>query len=457
MKENDSFQNILLASQILRLVKAEFLLALNQTESDVFIPTPRSIKKAKGNIMSATRQARVDKIEIQSEILRRRNKFRELGHLSDLQATDLASRSLLIESQLSSNGVLYGDKTYNFCLEPLKLSPKQLSDLESAALDGYLIATRLNSVLPSQNKIETYLNSLDLSPNGARIDIILTQNGPKIIEVNFQWVDGIQSLEGLRQTYRGQTGPNPVELLAKIYRDRRKLAIILINPATGSRKGGEYSSLQIMAKSLTQRNLFAEVEIINPLVTRTSYLSNFNSFYIDGDPKMLSGDDVPDWLAMIYERIKLKSAIIFPQWNPRLDKKQVLIQAALLQPNIFAPTSDFSLTLPLTDSNSPKWILKGEGFSSHQVAITGTELFASVYQDAIMFPTEYVVQPQLQSLSIGPMWVFDTSAGKPVYLAEPNCKFNVWIIDGRVAGTSASLSANEIISDKDFNTVPVLT
>lgn len=450
-------EQYIFACQAQNLLKNKFDQAMEKSKPNEFIDRPKTLSKAtkmKFNLLPSIKE--VSK-EVNIEIERRKKLFQNIDEkMCDLDSYEYAISSMMTENKLIKLGAIYGNKAYNFCLSSLKIPSQDLKNINNVALQGFTNARKCKPDIFPRNSVEKYLNEKDLSMNGARVDIIQTNNGPKIIEINYQWVDGIQALEALRTVAFGVNKLNVTDQLAQVYKDKSNLGIIFLNPATGSRENGEFRSLEIMAKKFVSKNIFSNVEIINPEIYRPEYIKKFSSLYIDGDPKMIYGSEIPDWLVTIYDKAKLQNITIFPTWNPQFDKKSILIEASRRWPELFANTYKFSdQQIPNIDINTPNWVLKGDGFSSRQVAISQTELFNNIYEDALLFPNEYVYQPKLQSVPIKPMWGFDTSSDEPVYLKNPNCKYNVWIIDGKIAGTMASISNKDIISDKDFNTIPI--
>lgn len=449
------FESFILASQAQKLLQKEFLEALNGCGPEEKVNKPKTLSKAEKLKRRSLPEVRATSLSVQKELCTRSEAFISQG-LDRLTSVEFAVKSLLTQNALEKSGAIFGDKSYNFCVDSLRLSNEEQEAIEKVALEGYMKLLQCRPFSYSSNRTEEFLNSMKLIPNGARVDLILTREGPKVIEANFQWVDGIQALEALKYTFRGGSRLSPTELFTGLFPNRERLGIVFLNPASGSSTSGETRSLEIMARNLKAKNSFSEIEILDPAKIRPEYLASFRSLYIDGDPRMVSGSEVPDWLKIIYSQVKSGSITIFPTWNPGFDKKPILIEASDRWPNLFAPTFAFAennMLMVLEDTQ--EWVIKGDGFSGNTVAISQTQLFASIWQDALMFPQEYVLQPKLTSMPIPPIWVFETSSNRPFLLKNPKCKFNVWIIGGKIAGTTASLSQEDIISDKDFNTVPI--
>lgn len=376
-----------------------------------------------------------------------------------LQGVDLAVQSMLIERQLSERGAVFGDKPYNFCL-PSEWDKRLIEKIEDTALAGFNTLTQnMVKVDLEENATdaERAFENLKLTPNCARVDIIYKNGGPKIIEINTQWVDAIQALEAFQIAYLGQPRrPSPTDLMAECFPKGAKVGIINLTSASGSRSSGCEEELRVLVDSLRRKNRFSEVEVVDPRKVRPSYLAEFNALYLNGEPSMIKGE-IPDWLQVLLDNYTKGRVTLFPLWRPSLDKKRALIEASV-------NNSDFAITLPWSRENVEMLrkefgsvVIKGDGYSSRAVALDGTPLFDGLCQDAEIFPDEYVVQPNLKledNERPAQIPAYDTSARKPVVLEAPAKKINVWIINGKISGILVSYSRNDIISDKDFNMVP---
>jgi len=150
------------------------------------------------------------------------------------------------------------------------------------------------------------------------------------------------------------------------------------------------------------------------------------------NPEYLSG--FPEWLKIVQN-----SRRVFPAWNPAYDAKKVLIEAYQRRPELFAKTEAYR--------DQKNGFVKGRGYSSNAV----------VYEGVPVGPiTDLVWQEDQTSVPMPSNIGFDTSANKPVLIEKPKSKFNVWVIGNMVVGIMASMSDSKIISDKDFNCVPII-
>lgn len=397
-----------------------------------FVKKPSELEKSQRGLTRSTSLVREIRSDTKSEFQRRSQAFKELG-ATTIEAANLAAKSLRMQLQLEQTGGTYGEKAVNFVLDPLKLRLEQLKQIERTALDGF-------EVLKSIPTLETQ------KPNGARVDIVIGRNGPKIIEINTQWVDAFGILDSLNTINGGAC--KPLEALAKFFNTGTysKLGVIFINSARGSRETGEKTSLEFMTKNLVQRKLFNYVELLDPLKYRPDYIKAFPLLYVDGDPRMIN-PGMTDLITLLRQR---SPGTVFPLWCPKYEEKSLLVFAYAQRPDLFATTYPFTGSTPLQN-----FLLKGDSFSSKKVALTDSVDYGPLFTDATQFPNEYVFQEKIESISLPPTWVFDTSSNKPRLIKAPNCKFNVWIVGGKIAGIMTSLSEEIIISDKDYNCVPI--
>ncbi|MBL7036313.1 hypothetical protein ISR94_00495 [Candidatus Microgenomates bacterium] len=442
------FNKFITASQAELLIKSEFSAAMENS----YVKTPKFLRRARKQKITIARSLKSEAASSRTELSSRARLFEELGSIK-LEALDYSAKSVIMQGKLEDEGAIFGNSAINFCVTPFKLPKKTLKNIETVAREGLICLKECTPPTQDMTATEKYLSDISRKPNAARVDIVLTDEGPKIIEINTQWVDGIQILEGLKKVVLGNIDTSPTKLLSDQYRSRQKLGIIYINTASGSRSTGETKSLERMAERMKASDLFSYVEILDPEKYRSEYIKTFPSIYFDGDPSMIRGSEVPDWVKSVFNNTQIT---VFPSLNPRFDKKPVLTEAYLKRPDLFCPSYNFPEYDSLgIDLNTPSWVLKGDGFSSRQVAISNTEMFSNLWEDALMFPNEYILQPALTSSEVQPMFVFDTSSNKPALIKKPNSKFNVWIINNRVAGTMVSVSEEKIISDGDFNTIPI--
>lgn len=439
-----------------KALKGEFDRALKENEGlgwKIQRPSHLSkVRKERGILINSIKTATNNTLQ---EIKNRSGVYQP----GTLRGVDLAVQSIQIQRQLTELGAVFGDKPYNFCL-PLEWDKKLIEKIEDTALTGFntLVQNTTDvNLSESATASECAFEDLKLIPNCARVDIVLKKEGPKIIEINSQWVDAIQALEAFQVTYLGQVRrPSPTDLMADCFPKGARVAIINLTSASGSRSSGCEQELQVLVGSLKRKNKFSGVEVVDPKKARLNYLGEFNAFYLNGEPSMMNGE-ISDWSQVILDKYIKGKATLFPLWRPSLDKKRALIETS-------ANNLDFAKTLPWSRENaeslrktSGSVVIKGDGYSSRAIALDGTPLYDGLSQDAEMFPDEYVVQPNLkQDVNERPAQIlaYDTSAGKPVILETPASKINVWIINGKVAGLLVSYSKNDIISDKDFNMVP---
>ncbi len=403
-----------------------------------FVPRPKALTLAYAERQRQEQVAQETEARLGLEVARRSAGFQALNpQLSELEVTDLTFQSLSIQSRLEKEGAVYGQSSFNFPLSPIRLARGVMQTITKVALEGLDVIRRSSPVAGSDlNPSEIFLLNNQTKPNGARVDIILTDQGPKIIEANTQWVDGILALQAMQKVFMGQIPkPGPVEILAKLLKSKLPIRLGLINLARGknSRKEGSAKELDLMAEKLTESGYFSEVETLDPRKIKADYFKNFQAFYINGDPGMISGD-TPLWLNIVQNTNK-----VFPTWNPGYDSKRILIEASQRRPDIFARTEPVDQQVG--------GFTKGRGFSSSAVALN-TEPGKEAYQDSVW-------QEEQVSIPVPGTFAYDSSSNRPVWLERPYVKFNVWIIGNQAVGIMASLSESKIISDKDFNCVPV--
>jgi hypothetical protein len=297
---------------------------------------------------------------------------------------------------------------------------------------------------------ERFENNL-LSPNAARIDFILTENGPKIIEINSQWVDAINALSGFASVMGGdvKTARLVINRFAQSFPKNSSLALININQTSGSRELGATKELEFLAKNLMQTDLLRRCEVIDPNKVRLSYLNEFNSFYVNCDPRAL-GYSEPDWMDLILKRVSENPKAMFPSWRPLLDKKAALT----LIPN----TESFIVpTIPVSnykDSNCPV-VIKGDGYSLNSVVTSFDSNFQEFLESARNEPSIYMVQPFLECKRFS-AWVCDSSSKKIKYIKDGYTKLNVWWLNGQVVGMLMTISDSPLISDKGYNVYPLV-
>lgn len=364
------------------------------------------------------------------------------GTIDALESQDLAIRSLLLQSTLREYGALYGDKEFNFCMSDVYVPKGTTKNVEDRALEAFMVLKQLPNA-SFLNEVEQYIERFGFAPNGARVDVILTGEGPRVIEINTQWIDAIQALEAFQWAYNGQPRNNaPVKTLGGLYKGKR-LGILELAQGSGGRSLGARLELDKLSQSLKGKNMVSEAEVINPAIIRPEYLRTFDGFYVNGEPKMFR-ECIPDWLPIV-----LSKEQVFPRWRPSSDKKTNLVQASK-QSSLFAPTSMLSAESMRQDNNE-RLVVKGDGYSSNNVYVDPSP---EDIDYLLGLPTDYIVQPYLTSLPIEPVFVFDTSGNRVRFMQSPRSKWNVWIVNNQVVGSMLSISDNEVISDKDFNVIP---
>lgn len=452
--ENIELKNTILNIEVASQLRREFQSALSECADGDFVPRPAMLSKFDKQRRASIQSLQDIRRTQESELNRRARTINELlPNQTTLQSLDLAARSLWIQQQLRLNGAVFGESEFNFAINDLTLPKDVLKSVEDVALGAFSTIQECEPALGQGPKIDMCLNNQMLKPNGARVDIVLTKDGPKVIEVNMQWVDGIQALEAFQITYLGKT-QKAVELLAQTFKGCKRLAILDITKGSGSRSSGSQYELNALNTNLERRFNFSEIENMDPRKIVPDYLRRFDALYINGEPRMIAEPllQVYDWLDIIIDRSK--RGYVFPIWRPDLDKKKILIEASR-RSSVFAPTLPYSEeNLLKAKQNLGFVVIKGDGYSSKSVGVEGTSEFNGISTDAKLFPDEFIIQPRLEPIKLDPMWCFDTSYNLPVYLSQPRSKFNVWIINGKVAGTLASISDRLVISDKDFNVVP---
>lgn len=435
------------------ILSREFKRALENAEPTTYIERPKSLEKLTKRRRLAVTGLKTARKESETEIMERANKISKVWpEIPQVTALDYAVKSIFLETDLARRGAVYGDKPWNFCLTPIRVARSDLELIKQIAVLGL---DTIISCLPNSkgqfSLTEQYLNSLNLKPNCARVDILLTNNGPKIIEVNANWVDAIQALSTFEFLTGGKLKNIPVRTLYESLAPNYGLAIVNIAAGKGSRAAGPQNEMEALANNIKSLFDFLNVEVIDPNKIRAEYLKNFDGFYLNGDPRMIGSRDIPDWVQVIFDRVKNKSARVLPNWSPQYDRKQLMIEASIR-------SNDFMPTLPFNKANlfgQSTYILKGESFSSQKVAFSNSENFDQLKTDASMFPNDYTVQEAAVIKPLPEVLAFDTSACEPVFIPNPNYKFNVWVIGGACVGIMVSISPDKTISDKDYNAIPI--
>ncbi len=454
-------KSLLLPIQMSAFIQAAFWRARSDSPPDEYIPKPKTLDKTKHLKKEAISLFRKENGQIKQELSRRAEQFKNIDNMTNLQAADNATRSLFLEFQLREMGATYGDKSYNFCVSPVPVEKRAVQTIIEIAKKGYSIFENL-SIQETQpdSYIEQYIKEQTrfLKPNGARVDVVLTPTGPKIIEVNVLWVDGFAATQALQTTYTGNvSSPSPSESLARVFtKEARKRALIInMVPGSGSRLTGPQGELEKLAELLTQNSLPAEVveaDKINP-----DYLDQFEAFIVNGKPNMIKTSAVPEWLKRVYSRAR--SATIFPIWKPYLDRKITLVEAAATAPDLFAPTVPLDQkSLESTRKKYSNIVAKGDGDSSASVFFSSQPGFDQAVQFLMQdYPNRGVIQPFLDPTPLPKTLVWNTSKNLPMVIKKPYCKFTVFITGGRTAGYFATLSPGPNINDRNYNFIPLLT
>ena len=439
-------------------IQAAFWRARSDSPPDEYIPKPRTLDKTKRLKKEAIDLFRKENVQIKQELNRRVEQFKNIDDITNLQAAENATRSLLLEYQLREMGAIYGDKSYNFCVSPVPVEKRTVQAIVETAEKGYTIFKSLpTQETQPDSPVEQYIEEQTrlLKPNGARIDVILTPTGPKIIEVNVLWVDGFAAIQALQTVYAGNvSSPSPSESLARVFtkKDKRRALIINMVPCLGSRFTGPSGELEKLAELLTQNSFPTEVveaDKINP-----DYLDQFEAFIVNGKPNMIKTSTVPEWLKRVYGRAR--PATIFPVWKPYMDRKITLVGAAVTAPDLFAPTVPLDQkNLGLARKRYGNLVAKSDGNSSASVFFSNQPGFDQAVQFLMQdYPGRGVIQPFLDLTPLPKTLVWDTSENSPVVIKNPYCKFTVFITEGRTAGYFATLSPGPNINDRNYNFIP---
>ncbi|MDP3994673.1 MAG: hypothetical protein Q8P91_02495 [bacterium] len=437
-------------------IKKEFNKAMANANGGEFVERPKTLSilsKRKREFVQNTRLQNKTSIE---QLNKESDELCDTYPISPSKAKDLILFSWITEERLSNEGSVFNNKPFNFALERYEISQKDKNLIESSSLaviEELRNIGRENlkdklSFLPL-NPVEEMFENLNLSPNAARLDYILTKKGPKLIEINSQWVDAISALSGFQKVF-GQTSEyKPIDVFSEII-NRKRVAIIDINQSTAiSKSTGAIEELNSLArKLLNTRKPPVVCEVIDPEKTSLRYLNKFDYYYLNCDPRYFRFE-IPDWLTYITDKAKRGSATIFPNWRPLLDKKYIL---SMMSNECIAPTTPLTKEAYL-DCDSPL-VLKGDGYSLNSVVTSFDSNFKEMLGYAMEEPNAYVVQPYIESVIIN-SWVFDTDKRKVKFLKDAFTKLNVWVLGNRVVGMLLTLSDSPLISDKGYNCVPI--
>ncbi|MEK7497306.1 MAG: hypothetical protein AAB656_00100 [Patescibacteria group bacterium] len=485
-------------------IDKEFRSALSQAAEDEYVQKPKALATLSKRRRQFIEMSKANNQIARENLARDSRKLVDQYGISMLSAKDLILRAWDTESRLAEEGVIFGDTPFNFSLDRPTLTSdeaKQVAQISQTTMEAmaFLAQRNLDSDLGDSlplNPVEQAFENLRLAPNAARLDFILTDNGPKLIEANLQWVDAIAAIEGFQKVY-GKNKPSPTEELAKTFPPGTRLAIINVNQnLDGSRSKGPAAELEMLATKLAMYENIKVCEVIDPDKTRIEYLEEFNRFYINCDPRTFKYV-FPDWIETVVKRVKQNGEAMFPAWRPRLDKKMFLatlcspalglrtdmessgVDLNTLRNGICATRSlagyvqdpemqkikkrleeftEQSLStlgaLQMISKDSP-FIIKGDGYSLNSVALSNSPNFKDFRPAPNTTAYSYVIQPVLDGKRMD-AWVFETSRKRVKFLKNAYTKLNVWYINGKVVGMLSTLSDSPLISDKGYNAVPII-
>lgn len=439
-------------------IKKEFNTALkNAAEGDYYLPRPKALDRYARLRRSTISQMRETNLSSKRALEKKSTDLTQEYDINKLNAMSVVLEVREIEKRLGDNGVFFGNEVFNFSIDRVVISKDEEIQIKNASNNimaelqklGRFDLTSLFANLPMY-PTESRFEKNSLIPNAARIDFILTNDGPKIIEVNSQWVDAINALSGFATVFGdNKTVKNVMEKFAQSFPRNTSLALVNIQQTTGSRELGATLELENLAGKLLKTNLFRKCEVVDPNKVRLSYLNSFDSFYLNFDPRAV-GYEEPDWIDLILKKIGNNPNSVFPKWRPLLDKKMVLTQIPNSE-SYLVPTTPF---LDYQDSGQPV-VLKGDGYSLNSVTTSYDENFPDSLKLAQKDPDSYVIQPFIEGKKFSG-WVYDSSSKKIKYLTNGFTKLNVWWMNGQVVGMLATVSDSPTISDKDYNIYPLI-
>lgn len=458
-------------------LRREFERALQSAGENEFIERPRALSglaRRRNEFVQNARlqnQKALERLQLDSQALC------ESYSLAPLEAKDLVLYAWDLERRLFDEGAVFGNRPFNFVLERMALSSpleQQVRESSLNAMRALKILSRrdLKSELPflPLNPVEKIFEGLKLTPNAARLDFLLTDAGPKLVEVNCQWVDAIVALQAFQQVFLGRKRkPSPIDTLAEKFFFGKRVAILDVNQiSSGSRNSGATQELQTLSRKLMYtRRPPLECEVLDPSKISMDYFRKFNMYYVNCDPRYFLSW-TPPWIEYINERVAKGGASIFPSWRPLLDKKFVL---SILSSPDSSLADEFSRedvdvemlksivtpTKPLTERLPYKYpiVIKGDGYSLNSVVTSLQDEFPKLLEYALQDANSYVVQPFLEGMRVN-SWVFDTGKRKVRLLQSAYTKLNVWVLGDEVVGMLLTISDSPLISDKGFNTVPLV-
>jgi len=454
-------------------IKREFNSLLSQADPEDFIPRPKSLSLLSKDRRRFIDSARQSNRSIRQLLSSQADELFSRYQISKLEAIDLTSLGWIYSQRLTEVGAVFGDLPFNFSLTRDRLTPEQLLNMTTGSLNAFralqtIASSNSPSATTSLSPVENGFDQLKLVPNAARIDLIQTPSGPKIIEINAQWVDAIAAVAGFASVFGSPfSATKTIRAFNSAYDPYSKLALIDIRQTTGTRQLGATLELQSLASSITGSGRIDYAEVIDPQKTRLDYLDKFNAFFVNCDPRYFNFD-FPDWLQLIMEKTASNPNAMFPSWRPSVDKKTVLTQlfdpTPALQDRLTQKGVDLALlrqtitptfTLDRYGRPTPEEsvVIKGDGYSLNAVALPQSPSFDDFVSYALSEPTAYVVQPFLQDLRQN-VWVYDTYSQIPILFTQAYCKYNLWIINDQVVGLLATFDQTPAISDRGYSTPP---
>lgn len=438
-------------------IKEEFDTVMSNAADGVYVQKPKALERYAKLKRTAITEMREKNLSSKNYLEKTSYELTQEYGINKLEAMNVVLETQAAEKKLKDNGVFFGNDVFNFSIDRQVLSTKEVMEINEAS-DSVMTELQkfakrdLSSefkdlpMYPTEMKFEKNR----LIPNAARLDFILTNNGPKIIEVNSQWVDAINALSGFAFVFGDRkTSKTIIEKFAQCLPKNSSIALVNIKQTTGSRELGATLELENLAEKLRKTNLFRKCEVIDPNKIRLDYLSSFDSFYLNFDPRAI-GYSEPDWINLILNKISQNQDSVYPKWRPLLDKKMILTTLPNMEKYLIP-------TLPFSECNdfSQPMVLKGDGYSLNSVVSSYDENFLDSIKLAQQEPNNYVVQPFIEGKSFSG-WVYDSGSKKIKYLSNPFTKLNVWWINGQVVGMLATASDSPLISDKGFNVYPLI-
>lgn len=437
-------------------LRSEFQLAMANADSGEYIPKPKGL-----DLLGKARRQFIDDSRLKNQSARKEIENKALGlsneyGITRIEALDITTRAFMIRRSLKQEGVLFGGKCYNFIIDRnssnVVLSKDEEGKIISATGNVYRALLTLADGSPPKfvelNETESEFEALKFRPNAMRVDFVLTEEGPMVIEINSQWVDAIGALSGFLSVYDNKSKSRKViNTFSRAFPVNSRLAIIDLAQTSGSRSSGATEELTTLANKVVGEGRIVRSEVIDPTKTRLEYLEQFDAFYINCDPKYFKFTP-PDWIHVILRKIK-QFGFMFPAWRPSLDKKTTLLE--LQEVDSVTPSRK------LKDSQEIQgdYVLKGDGFSLNSVAVSTDSDFPKFVKYAQKQPDTYIVQPLLNSRRIN-AWVYNSSSDKIRRLENAFSKLNVWYLNDKVVGMLMTIDETPLISDKGYNAPPII-